>query len=168
MSILVDVSNAVEAHNRFVEDQVARARGDPEFRDQILQRWQAVRAGVGTVLTPTGLKLPRLALPQTDEPGEIARYLHGEGLPGEFPFVNAVYPEMYLEPETRNPQAETEEPTRLFAGLGLAEDTNQRFHYLTRHPHTVRLSTAFDGPTLYGLDSDAHGVFGKVGEGGVA
>src|SRR5437667_6900262 len=99
MSILVDVSNAVEAHNHFVEDQVARARGDPEFRDQILQRWQAVRAGIGTVATPTGLKLPRLALPQTDEPGEITRYLCGEGLPGEFPFVNAAYPEMYLKAE---------------------------------------------------------------------
>ena len=31
-----------------------------------------------------------------------------------------------------------------------------------------RLSTAFDGPTLYGIDSDADGVFGKIGEGGVA
>src|SRR4029453_6522793 len=28
--------------------------------------------------------------------------------------------------------------------------------------------TAFDGPTLYGIDSDADGVFGKIGEGGVA
>ena len=32
----------------------------------------------------------------------------------------------------------------------------------------MRLSTAFDGPTLYGLDSDSDGVFGKIGEGGVA
>src|SRR5436305_9266706 len=61
-----------------------------------------------------------------------------------------------------------EEPTRLFAGLGLAEDTNRRFHFLTRHQHSIRLSTAFDGPTLYGLDSDADGIFGKIGEGGVA
>src|SRR6202035_1150899 len=28
--------------------------------------------------------------------------------------------------------------------------------------------TACDGPTLYGIDSDADGVFGKIGEGGVA
>jgi methylmalonyl-CoA mutase len=83
-------------------------------------------------------------------------------LPGEFPFVNGAYREMYLA------QSEAEEPTRLFAGLGLAEDTNKRFHYLTRHQKTIRLSTAFDGPTLYGLDSDADGVFGKIGEGGVA
>src|SRR5438045_8775270 len=50
----------------------------------------------------------------------------------------------------------------------LAEDTNERFHYLTHHKPTHRLSTAFDGPTLYGSDSDADGVFGKIGEGGVA
>ncbi len=123
--------------------------------------------------TPTGLKVERLAVPQTDEPGEIARYLHGEGLPGEFPFVNAAYRNMYLEPaeETGSAprgSASSEEPTRLFAGLGLAEDTNERFHFLTRHQKSIRLSTAFDGPTLYGLDSDAEGVFGKIGEGGVA
>ena len=169
MSVLAQVANAVEAHDRFVERQIARARSEPEFRDQILQRWKAVRAGIGTVATPTGLKLPRLALPQTDEPGEITRYLCGEGLPGEFPFVNAAYPEMYVEKsEIRNPKSEIEEPTRLFAGLGLAADTNRRFHYLTRQQKTIRLSTAFDGPTLYGLDSDADGVFGKIGEGGVA
>ncbi|PYJ03970.1 MAG: hypothetical protein DME25_10805 [Verrucomicrobia bacterium] len=32
---------------------------------------------------------------------------------------------------------------------------------------SIRLSTAFDGPTLHGLDSDADGVFGKIGEVGV-
>src|SRR6266550_3186598 len=99
MSVLAQVTNAVEAHDRFVERQIARARSEPEFRDQILERWHAVRAGIGTVATPTGLKLPRLALPQTDEPGEIARYLCGEGLPGEFPFVSAAYREMYLAAE---------------------------------------------------------------------
>ena len=61
-----------------------------------------------------------------------------------------------------------EEPTRLFAGLGLAEDTNERFHYLSRAQRSKRLSTAFDGPTLYGVGSGADGVLGKIGEGGVA
>ena len=177
MSALAQVSNAIEAYDHFVERQVARARSEPQFRDQIFERWQAARAGIGTVLTPTGLKIPRLALPQTDEPGEITRYLYAEGLPGEFPFVNAAYPEMYLEAEETAEQSDrksqaanrpSEEPTRLFAGLGLAADTNRRFHYLTRQQKTIRLSTAFDGPTLYGLDSDADGVFGKIGEGGVA
>src|SRR5437762_8201713 len=98
-------------------------------------------------------------------------------LPGEFPFMNSAYPEMYLDAECATERSncksqianrKSEEPTRLFAGLGLAEDTNERFHYLTRQQKSVRLSTAFDGPTLYGLDSDADAVFGKIGEGGVA
>src|SRR2546423_13635880 len=77
---------------------------------------------------------------------------------------------MYLgeEAKVQGQKPATEEPTRLFAGLGLAEDTNKRFHYLTRQQSSIRLSTAFDGPTLYGLDSDDDGVFGKIGEGGVA
>src|SRR5713101_5501535 len=165
MSVLAQIADAVDAHHRFVEQQVARARSDPQVREEILRRWQAIRAGIADVTTHTGLTLPRLALPQTDEAGEVARYLHDEGLPGEFPFVNGAYPEMYLA--NAAPQ-KAEEPTRLFAGFGLAEDTNERFHYLTRQQKTIRLSTAFDGPTLYGLDSDADGVFGKIGEGGVA
>jgi len=165
VSVLAQVTNAVEAFNRFVEQQVSQARSGSQFGEQLMARWQAARGGLGTVTIPTALKLPRLALPLTDEPGEVARYLYGEGLPGEFPFVNAAYREMYLvNPDAKN----TEEPTRLFAGLALAEDTNHRFHYLTRHQKNIRLSTAFDGPTLYGLDSDADGVFGKIGEGGVA
>ena len=59
MSVLFQIADAVEAYNRFVKQQVVRARNDPQFRDQILQRWQAARAGVGTATTPTGLKLPR-------------------------------------------------------------------------------------------------------------
>ena len=104
--------------------------------------------------------------------------MFGDGLPGEFPFVNGAYRELYLS--SRSPENASsrhsakhvtgvgEEPTRLFAGLGLAEDTNKRFRYLTHQQKSIRLSTAFDGPTLYGLDSDADGVFGKIGEGGVA
>ncbi len=160
MSTLKEIHRALTTHNLSVEHKVRRARIDTELQKELLAHWEAIRSRIGTVTTPTGLKLPRLALPQTDEPGEIARYLYGEGLPGEFPFVNGVYPEMYREG--------SEEPTRLFAGFGLAEDTNQRFHALTQYQKHIRLSTAFDGPTLYGLDSDADGVFGKVGEGGVA
>ena len=189
MSKLGQVVEAVEKYNRFVLDRVKRARTDEQFGRELLGRWNDIKAKIPVTRTPTGLPLPRLALPEIDEPGEIARYLFGEGLPGEFPFLNGAYREMYLEPirelesfekdgeavaasvspaksSKQRPQAE--EPTRLFSGLMLAEDTNERFHYLTRHQRTHRLSTAFDGPTLYGIDSDADGVFGKIGEGGVA
>ena len=192
MSKLGQVVESVENYGKFVLDQVKRARTDEKFGRELLGRWNDIKAKIPITRTPTGLPLPRLALPEIDETGEIARYLFGEGLPGEFPYLNGAYREMYLEPVREIESFERndavaagvspanriktqparlppqEEPTRLFSGLMLAEDTNERFHYLTRHQRTHRLSTAFDGPTLYGIDSDADGVFGKVGEGGVA
>jgi len=177
MSSLGNIINAIEAHGQFVDGQVRKARKDGKFAAELLERWRNILGQVPTVETPAGLRLPRLALPQTEEAGEVARFLFGEGMPGEFPFVNGAYPEMYLQTAPAkasrdsvkgSAQPPIEEPTRLFAGLGLVEDTNRRFHYLTRHQNSIRLSTAFDGPTLYGIDSDGEGVSGKVGEGGVA
>jgi methylmalonyl-CoA mutase cobalamin-binding domain/chain len=193
MSKLGRVIEAVEKYNKFVLDEVKRARTDKKFGQQMVDRWNEIKANTPMGRAPTGLRLPRLALPEVDEAGEIARYLLGDGLPGEFPFTNGAYREMYLEPliedgsygndhgknghkkgQAKNGKngvaklRETEEPTRLFSGMGLAEDTNERFHYLGAHQRSKRLSTAFDGPTLYGIDSDADGVFGKIGEGGVA
>jgi methylmalonyl-CoA mutase cobalamin-binding domain/chain len=208
MSKLGAVVEAVERHGLFVLEQVKRARSDERFAQAVIDRWNKIKAETPIAKAPTGLPLPRLALPEIDEPGEIARYLFGEGLPGEFPYLNGAYREMYLEPlrevetgsygvragraakstssngesnrvvEARVSRAKTperptrpplqEEPTRLFSGLMLAEDTNKRFHFLSAHQRSKRLSTAFDGPTLYGIDSDADGVFGKIGEGGVA
>jgi methylmalonyl-CoA mutase len=162
MGILHDTIRAVEKHHRYVDEQVRRARAEPKLGREMTDRWRKIRESIQTTKTPTGLELPRLALPELDEPGAIARYLLAEGLPGEFPFTNGVYRQIYGQ------SGKEEEPTRLFAGLGLAEDTNRRFHYLTAQQKSIRLSTAFDGPTLYGMDSDAPGVFGKIGEGGVA
>jgi methylmalonyl-CoA mutase cobalamin-binding domain/chain len=175
VSVLSEIVDAVERHEGFVDEQAKRARTDRAFRAALLRRWKSALERVDTIRTPTGLRLPRVALPQIDDPVELARFLFGEGAPGEFPFVNGAYRELYLDRQKAGKMeqegqgaAVAEEPTRLFAGLGLAEDTNERFRYLTRQQKSVRLSTAFDGPTLYGLDSDAEGVFGKVGEGGVA
>ncbi len=210
MSKLGAVVEAVEKHGKFVLDQVKRARTDEAFGRELTERWAKLKSEIPITKAPTGLQLPRFALPEIDEPGEIARYLFGEGLPGEFPYLAAAYREMYLEPLQTNGAIETgsygnrkspdtvaavagrgprsrqqqngangksapapkvrppEEPTRLFSGLMLAEDTNKRFHFLSAHQRSKRLSTAFDGPTLYGIDSDADGVFGKIGEGGVA
>jgi methylmalonyl-CoA mutase len=164
MSVLGKIADSVDTYNAHVATEVSRARTDAAFAAELRERWGKIRASIETTHTPTGIPLPRLALPLTDEPGAIAEYLLGQGLPGEFPYANAAYREMYLDRETGT----GEEPMRLFAGLGLAEDTNARFHYLGKHQKSLRLSTAFDGPTLYGLDSDHEGVLGKVGEGGVA
>jgi methylmalonyl-CoA mutase N-terminal domain/subunit len=56
---------------------------------------------------------------------------------------------------------------RMFAGFGTAEDTNWRFKEIIRSGGDG-LSTAFDMPTLLGLDSDDPMSLGEVGRCGVA
>src|SRR3981081_462110 len=174
MTSLGQVVQSVRKYHNFVQAEVKRVRNDPKAAEEVLNRWREIGSKIGTTETPTGIKLPTLALPEFDEPGEITRFLLDEGLPGEFPYLSAAYPEQYLASGGCNESAaggngnQGEEPTRLFAGLGLPEDTNARFHYLSRNQQSKRLSTAFDGPTLYGVGAGARGVFGKIGEGGVA
>jgi methylmalonyl-CoA mutase N-terminal domain/subunit len=80
------------------------------------------------------------------------------GFPGEFPYTRGVYPSMYRGRLWT---------MRQFAGFGTAEETNKRFRYLLDHGQTG-LSTAFDMPTLMGLDSDHDRSLGEVGVEGVA
>jgi methylmalonyl-CoA mutase, N-terminal domain len=80
------------------------------------------------------------------------------GFPGSYPFTRGIYPSMYRGRLWT---------MRQFAGFGTAEETNERFRYLLDHGQTG-LSTAFDMPTLMGLDSDAHRSLGEVGVEGVA
>ena len=80
------------------------------------------------------------------------------GFPGEFPYTRGVYPSMYRGRLWT---------MRQFAGYGTAEETNERFRYLLDHGQTG-LSTAFDMPTLMGLDSDHARSRGEVGVEGVA
>jgi len=81
-----------------------------------------------------------------------------EGRPGEFPYTRGVYPTMYRGRLWT---------MRQFAGFGTVEETNERFRYLLEHGQTG-LSTAFDMPTLMGLDSDHARSLGEVGVEGVA
>ena len=80
------------------------------------------------------------------------------GMPGEFPFTRGVYPSMYRGRLWT---------MRQFAGFSTAEETNKRFRYLLDHGQHG-LSTAFDMPTLMGLDSDHARSLGEVGVEGVA
>src|ERR1051325_10439495 len=98
MGMLADIINTIESYNASVEKEVKRVRSDPKAAQEVLDRWQQIRASIPVGTTPTGIKLPRLALPDIDEAGEIIRFLMGEGLPGEFPYVNSAYRELYLEP----------------------------------------------------------------------
>jgi len=85
-------------------------------------------------------------------------YLEDIGFPGCYPFTRGVQPSMYRARLWT---------MRMFAGLGTAEDTNKRFHYLIEHGETG-LSTAFDFPTLMGYDTDSPLARGECGKCGVA
>ncbi len=66
------------------------------------------------------------------------------GYPGQYPFTRGVHASMYRGRLWT---------MRQFAGFGTAEETNERFRFLLDQGQTG-LSTAFDLPTLMGLDSD--------------
>ncbi|HOY67770.1 MAG TPA: methylmalonyl-CoA mutase family protein [Candidatus Ozemobacteraceae bacterium] len=107
----------------------------------------------------TGLKIPRVALPDTGEYATLVRFIREENVPGSFPYTAGVFPFRRAD----------EDPKRQFAGEGGPKRTNKRFHFLTANDPAKRLSTAFDSVTLYGQDpQERPDVFGKVGESGVS
>ncbi len=109
--------------------------------------------------TLSGTKVPRVALPRTEDPGERLRFALLENLPGYFPFTAGVFPL----------KRTGEDPTRMFAGEGTPERTNRRFHLVSLGMPAKRLSTAFDSVTLYGRDPDERpDIYGKVGNAGVS
>ena len=148
---------------------------DGDFTE-LLRRWEALRKEYvkGEITTRvrdreirtslfsqslSGLKIPKIALPDFDSLTDTFRWLRRENLPGHFPYTAGVFPF----------RREGEDPKRQFAGEGSPERTNKRFHFLTRNDEAKRLSTAFDSATLYGHDpSEEPDIFGKIGESGVS
>jgi methylmalonyl-CoA mutase N-terminal domain/subunit len=80
------------------------------------------------------------------------------GFPGQYPFARGVHASMYRSRLWT---------MRQFAGFGTPRQTNERFKFLLSKGQTG-LSTAFDLPTLMGLDSDDPRSLGEVGRLGVA
>lgn len=85
-------------------------------------------------------------------------YSNDIGFPNQYPFTRGVQPTMYRGRLWT---------MRMFAGLGSAKDTNERFHLLVNEGQTG-LSTAFDMPTLMGYDTDSPRSRGECGKCGVA
>ena len=79
-------------------------------------------------------------------------------VPGEFPYMRGIYPDMYRGRLWT---------MRQYAGFGTAEESNGRYRYLLSQGITG-LSVAFDLPTQMGLDSDHPLAAGEVGRAGVA
>ncbi|MEX1994977.1 MAG: methylmalonyl-CoA mutase family protein [Steroidobacteraceae bacterium] len=142
----------------------------------LLKEWPARQAATGTdeysyrvrdreVRGPnyseslSHLKLPKIATPRFSDWGAQLAFLLTENLPGAYPFTGGIYPY----------RREDEDPTRMFAGEGMPERTNRRFHYLARGHQATRLSTAFDSTTLYGEDPDERpDIYGRIGNSGVS
>ena len=78
--------------------------------------------------------------------------------PGVYPYTRGPYASMYRSKLWT---------MRMFAGFGTADDTNWRFKEIIKAGGDG-LSTAFDMPTLLGLDSDDPMSIGEVGRCGVA
>jgi methylmalonyl-CoA mutase, N-terminal domain len=93
-------------------------------------------------------------------PDDLEDFNAGEklGYPGEYPFTRGVQKSLYRSKLWT---------MRMFAGLGTAEQTNERFKKLLAAGQTG-LSTAFDLPTLMGYDADHPFSKGEVGKCGVA
>jgi methylmalonyl-CoA mutase N-terminal domain/subunit len=130
-----------------------------DHRASDLERWERETFG----------RTPERDAPFSTMSGEPIKPLYTEadlpadmdgavGLPGEFPFTRGVYGSMYRGRLWT---------MRQFAGFGTAAETNRRFRYLLDHGQTG-LSTAFDMPSLMGLDSDHPRSLGEVGREGVA
>ena len=78
--------------------------------------------------------------------------------PGVYPYTRGPYASMYRSKLWT---------MRMFAGFGTADDTNWRFKEIIKAGGDG-LSTAFDMPTLLGIDSDDPMALGEVGRCGVA
>src|SRR5450432_1403701 len=93
-----------------------------------------------------------------DDVGPDLGYDTKLGDPGGYPFTRGPYASMYRGKLWT---------MRMFSGFGTPEDTNRRFSFLLAQGQTG-LSTAFDMPTLMGLDPDDPRSAGEVGREGVS
>jgi methylmalonyl-CoA mutase, N-terminal domain len=105
--------------------------------------------------TVSDMEIQRIYAPADVEDQDFGRDI---GAPGQYPFTRGVQPSMYRGRLWT---------MRMFAGLGSAQDTNERFHHLVNAGQTG-LSTAFDMPTLMGYDTDSPRSRGECGKCGVA
>ena len=120
------------------------------------ERWQAEFEATSVrdadFETMSGLDLEPLYAPADDEPDSDVSW------PGQYPYTRGVHASGYRGRLWT---------MRMFAGFGTPQDTNKRFHEILE-AGGGGLSTAFDMPTLMGLDSDDVMSLGEVGRCGVA
>ncbi|MEC9474003.1 MAG: methylmalonyl-CoA mutase family protein [Actinomycetota bacterium] len=121
-------------------------------REQWQQEYDAGQIRDVDYETMSGLPVEPLYGPKDNDPGDSI------GWPGQYPYTRGVHPNGYRGRLWT---------MRMFAGFGTPEDTNARFRDILS-AGGGGLSTAFDMPTLMGLDSDDVLSVGEVGRCGVA
>ena len=140
----------------FDEDELERLRESrEEWEDETLDPFLEHGERKDRFATVSNHEVDRLYTP---EDIDDINYDEDLGFPGEPPYTRGAYPTMYRGRTWT---------MRQFAGFGTAEETNERFHYLIDEGQTG-LSTAFDMPSLMGIDSDHPMSEGEVGKEGVA
>ena len=114
------------------------------------KKWQAAYEGTTAASTR--------ATTQSGSPLEPVYGPDDAEFPGQFPYTRGIHPAMYRSRLWT---------MRMFAGFGTAPDTNERFREIIGAGGTG-ISTAYDMPTLLGIDSDDVRARGEVGRCGVA
>ncbi|MFQ5846852.1 MAG: methylmalonyl-CoA mutase [Candidatus Methylomirabilales bacterium] len=125
------------------------------WEEQVLKPTLARRQERGEFHTSSGIPVKRLYTPEDTADLDALAVV---GFPGQYPYTRGIYPTMYRSQLWS---------MRQYAGMGTAEESNERFRYLLKEGQTG-LSVAFDLPTQMGLDSDNPLGEGEVGQVGVA
>ncbi|MGE0533878.1 MAG: methylmalonyl-CoA mutase [Pirellulales bacterium] len=129
-----------------------------DTKSEALETWRremaAARQRDTSLTTVSGREIEPLYLPDEISEDYEARL----GFPGQYPYTRGVHANQYRGRLWT---------MRQFAGFGTPAETNARFRFLLDKGQTG-LSTAFDLPTLMGLDSDHPTAAGEVGRLGVA
>ena len=119
---------------------------EPTNRERWDEAFEASRLRDADFSTMSGIPLEPVYGPDDGE------------FPGQYPYTRGPHASMYRSKLWT---------MRMFAGFGTADDTNNRFKEILK-AGGGGLSTAFDMPTLLGLDSDDPMSLGEVGRCGVA
>ncbi|PSQ36109.1 methylmalonyl-CoA mutase [Halobacteriales archaeon SW_10_66_29] len=135
------------------EIQSAKEQWEQEHVEPVLDRFGERKEEF--VTDTGGQPVDRLYTPTDLDEFEYEEDL---GFPGAEPYTRGVYSTGYRGRLWT---------MRQYAGMGTAEETNERFNYLLDEGQTG-LSMAFDLPTQMGYDSDDSMAAGEVGKAGVA
>lgn len=121
------------------------------FEPHELKHPQHKKEFVTTSSKPVKVIYTPLDIPKFD-------YLKDLGFPSQYPYTRGVQPSMYRGRLWT---------MRQFAGMGTAEESNERYKFLLANGQTG-LSVAFHLPTIFARDSDHPFSLGEVGKLGVA